>query len=65
MTDRITYMNNTNTNNNMVGLNADIHDSHLWHVLPEHFVSTCVKCACADDSVARGLPCEGDPDLAS
>lgn len=61
MTDRLKPMNN---NNHMVGLNADIHDSHLWHVKPDAHGATCVMCDCGEDSVARGLPCEGDPDLA-
>ena len=53
-----------NDTNHMVGLHNDIHDSHLWHILPEKDGPTCVMCACDSNSVAKGLPCEGDPDLA-
>jgi hypothetical protein len=65
MTAKVGDMNNTNTNNSeMVGINGDIHNSHLWHILGDNDGPTCVMCACTDDSEARGLPCEGDPDLA-
>ena len=65
MTAKVGDMNNTNTNNSdMVGINGDIHNSHLWHILPEYFAATCVMCACTADSEASAVPCEGDPDLA-